>query len=124
MRQPLGRSVTPAPCRPGQTGAVGPRCASGESDTIATRMPNNTSAPALRMHMPPAGSAHRFPRSRVISENDIVEALDVAPDEIRPFVEIGVVQAVANAFEHKGRLLDVHLAIGTDRAALAAGDDG
>jgi len=66
MRQPLGRRVRLSPLYPGQTGAVGPRCASGASVAIATMIPNSTSAPALRIQPPREISPRLFPHRSYI----------------------------------------------------------
>src|SRR3954465_3270453 len=123
MRQPLGRRVIPSPRCPGHTGAVGPRCASGESAAAPTTIPKTTSAPALRIRSSCLGSARCFTRCGVISENEVVEALDVALDEVRAFVEVRVVEPVANAFHDERRLLDIDLPVGIHRAARASRHD-
>ena len=46
-------------------------------------------------------------RETVVAEHEVVQPLDVAIDEVRPFVEVGVVETVADPFQHERRLLDV-----------------
>jgi hypothetical protein len=68
--------------------------------------------PDVPTHPPSLRDSRGMARSGVISENDVVQAFDVALHEIRAFVEVRVVETVANAFQDEAGLLHVHLAVG------------
>src|SRR5213076_2708285 len=97
--------------------------------SIATPPPPRFRTPRTRRNAAsnPPGRAASCLRATaclgVISENDVVQAFDIGLDEIGAFVQIGLVEEVADALEEERRLLDVDFAVGIDRAAFAAGDD-